>query len=92
METDHQNATGIAAQLDSGILRSEQLDQLIMDALDNLLAWLDALNNFLPDGLNPDPFNEITRHLEIDVRFQQRQAHFSKGVRDIGFRNLTQPA
>ena len=92
MQTDHQNTTGITAQLQARIFRTEQVHQFVVDDFDDLLSWLDALNDFLPDGLYPDAFDKVAGHLEIHIGFQKRQAHFAKRLTDIVFRDLAQPA
>src|SRR2546423_14109223 len=55
-----------------------------MKNLNDLLAGRDAAQDFLAESLLFDPANEILRDLEIDVRFEQRQAHLPERVIDVG--------
>ena len=45
-----------------------------------------------PRDLALDPLDEIARHLEIHVGFQQRQAHLAQGIADVGLGNLAEAA
>ena len=83
---------GIAAQIQRGVLRAEQVDQFVVDDFDDLLAGLDALDDFRADGLGLDAFDEIAGDLEIDVGFEQRQAHFAQGVADVVLGNFAEAA
>src|SRR5688572_18478762 len=83
METHHENRTGIAGQLERGILASEQIHQFVMDDLDDLLAGMDALNDFLAEGLFLDAINELLDHLEIDIRVQQGHPDLAEAVGDV---------
>ena len=91
MQTGHQHATGIAAQLDSRVSRAEQVNQLIVNDFDNLLPGLNALDHFLAQGLGFDALNEIARDLEIDIGFQQCQPHLTQSIADVFLRNFAQP-
>ena len=55
-----------------------------MDDFDDLLSRLDALNDFLADGLGFDALDKIARDLEIHVGLQQRQPDLAEGLTDVG--------
>src|SRR4051812_12498379 len=63
-----------------------------MDDLDNLLAGLNALDDFLPERFGFDPFDEIPHDLEVYVRVQQRETYLAQGIAHILFGNLAKPA
>ena len=44
------------------------------------------------ERLRFDALDEIARHLEIDIRFQQGHAHFAQGIGDVALGNLSQAA
>ena len=92
VQADHHQARGIAAQLQACILRTEQLDQFVVDEFDDLLAGLDALDDLLADRLLLDAINEIARHFEIHVGVQQRQADFTQRIGDVGVGNPAESA
>lgn len=92
MQTHHQDGTGIAAQSEAGVGGAEQFDHLIVNDLDDLLAGLNALHHLLAEGFCFDLLDEIPGHLEIDIRLQQRHAHFPQGPAHVVLRNFAQPA
>ena len=55
-----------------------------MDDFDDLLAGMNALDDFLAEGLALDALDEIARDFEIYIRIQQREA-------DIGLTDLSMP-
>ena len=63
-----------------------------MDDFDDLLAGLDALDDFLAERFGFDAFDKIAGDLEIDVGFQQRQPHLAQGIADIGLGDFAQTA
>ena len=63
-----------------------------MDDLDDLLARLNALDDFRAEGLGFDALDEIAGDLEIHVGFQQRQPHFAQGIADVGLGNFAEAA
>src|SRR5262249_43880248 len=81
-----------AAQLERCVLRPQQLDQFVVDDFDDLLAWLNALNDLLADRLLLDALDEITGDLEMDVGIQQRHPHLAQGLCDVGLGNLAESA
>ncbi len=58
-------------------------DQFVVNNPDNLLAGGQALENFRSNRLDTDIFDEVLDDLEVDVSFQERQAHFTQGVLDV---------
>ncbi len=69
-----------------------KFDQFVVDDFDDLLAGLDALNDFLAQGLGFDALDEIAGHLEIHVGFQQRHAHFAQGFPDVFLGDFSEAA
>ena len=63
-----------------------------MDDFDDLLTGLDALDNFRPEGFDTDALDEIARHLEVHVGFQQRHADFAERVARVGLGNFAEAA
>jgi hypothetical protein len=63
-----------------------------MDDFDDLLAGLDALDDFLAQRLGFDLLNEIAGDLEIDVRVQQGHTDLAQGVADVAFGDFAQAA
>ena len=92
MQSHHQQAAGIAGGLECGIARAEQIHQLIVNDFDDLLAGLDALDNFLAERFNLHPLDKIAGHLEIDVGFQKRLAHFAQRVARVFLGDFPQSA
>ena len=80
------------SRFNAGILRAQQVHQFIVDDFDDLLAGLDALDDFRADGLGFDALDEIAGDLEIHVGFQQRHADFTQGFGDVGLGNFSEPA
>ena len=54
---------------DFRILLTHQRDQFVMDDLHHLLARSDTLDDFFANGFGRHFIKEITRHLDVDVRF-----------------------
>jgi hypothetical protein len=92
VQTDHQDASWIGAQIQPGALRAEQVHKFVVDDFDDLLTGLDALDDLGADGLGFDALDEIARDLEIHVGFQQRHADFAERVCDVGLGNFSEPA
>jgi hypothetical protein len=92
MQTNHEDATRVAAEIQPGVAGAEQFDKFVVDEFDDLLARLNALDDFLTDGFAFDTFNEIAGHLEIHIGFQQRKPDFAQRVGDIGFGDLAEAA
>ncbi len=63
-----------------------------MDDLDDLLAGLDAGDDFGAERLGFDALDEIARDLEIHVGVEQGHAHFAQGIADVALGNLAEAA
>jgi hypothetical protein len=63
-----------------------------VDDFDDLLARLNALDDFLPERFLLNAFNKIAGHLEIHVCFKQRHPDLAQGISDIGLGNLAEAA
>ena len=83
---------GLPLRFSPAFWRAEQVHQFVVDDFDDLLAGLDALDDFRADGLGFDALDEIAGDLEIDIRFQQRHADFAQRIGDVGLGNLPEPA
>ena len=55
-----------------------------MNDLDDLLAGLNALDDFLAEGFGFNAIDEIAGNLEIDIGFQQSQTDFTERITDVG--------
>ena len=67
---------------------SQQGDQLLVHDLDDLLGRRQAAHDFGAHGPFLDRGHKILDHFEVDVRFQQGQAHFTHGRVDVRFRQF----
>ena len=67
------------------LFMAQEISQLFPDDFHHLMGGGQAFENFLSDRFHPNVFNEILNNLEIDVGFQQRQAHLFQGVGDVLF-------
>ena len=56
------------------------------------MAGRQALQDFLPDGFDTNPFDEILDDLEVHIGFKQREPDFLQGLADILLRQHTLPA
>ncbi len=82
----------IAGEIQAGVGRAEQVHEFVMDDFDDLLAGLDALDDFRAEGLGFDALDEIARDLEIHVGLQQCHADFAQRLGDVGLGNFSEPA
>jgi hypothetical protein len=92
VEPHQENAGRIPAELNGGMGRAEETDHFILDDLDDLLARLDALDDFLTEGLGFDLLDEIAGDFELDIGFEQRHAHLTQGVANVGLGDFAQAA
>jgi hypothetical protein len=92
MQTDQHQTGGIAGKIQRGILRAEQIRQLVADKLDDLLAGLDAGDDFGAERFGFDALDEVARDLEIHIGFQQSHPHLAQGVADVGLGNFPEAA
>ena len=75
-------------------LTAHKAGQLFVDDLDDHLGRRQAFHHLSAHRACGDCGGEILRHLVVDIRLQQRQAHLAHGLLDIGFGQLafgTQP-
>ena len=63
-----------------------------MDDLDDLLAGLDALRHILSERLHTDRLYKVLGDFEVDIRLQERHAHFAQGIGGIGLGDFPQSA
>ena len=66
--------------------RAHQFGELLIDDFYDLLARSQTGQNILPKRPNLDIRNELLDHPEMDIRLQQRHAHFAETVFDVAFR------
>ena len=83
---------GFASSFNAAFCRAEQIHEFIVDDFDDLLAGLDALDDFGADGLGLDALDEIAGDLEIHVGLQQRHADFAQGIADVGLGDFAEAA
>ena len=83
---------GLPLRFSAGVLRAEQVHQFVMDDFDDLLAGLDALDDFRAEGFGFDALDEVAGDLEIHVGLQQRHADLAQGIGDVGLGNFPEAA
>ncbi|MCY1173700.1 hypothetical protein D9M73_138680 [compost metagenome] len=69
----------------------EHFDQRVVDDLDDLLARRDRTQHVLADRLFGHLVDEIARHRQRDVGFEQRHAHFAHRRAHVGIGERTAP-
>jgi len=76
---------GTAAQvkLVLAIGAAEHLDQLFVDNREHLLSRRKTSHHIGADSLLPDALHKLPGHSEIDIRFDQCDAHFAQRRVDI---------
>src|SRR5260221_12121713 len=67
VEADHEDAGGIAAEVEGGIGGAEEFDEFVIDDLDDLLAGMDGVDDFLAGGLGLEQGGRIAGYLQINV-------------------------
>src|SRR6185369_10737125 len=92
MQAAHEDAGGAAAEIQRRVLRPEQADELVIDDFDDLLAGLDALDDFLAERLLAHAIDEVAGDLEIDVCLEQRHAHLAQGIAHVGLGDFAEAA
>ncbi len=70
-------------------MRAHQLNKFVVDDLDHGFARVEAVQHFGTDGTLAHLVDEGLDHAERDIRFQQRDTHFTQRFLDIA---LAQPA
>ena len=83
---------GLPPRFSAALVRAEQVHEFVVDDFDDLLAGLDALDDFRAEGLGFDALDEIAGDLEIHVGFEQRHADLAQGIGDVGLGNFSEPA
>ena len=89
LEADHRHDRRVARQVEGPVARREELDELVVDDLDDLLAGRQALEDLVADGPLADARDEVLDDLEVDVGLEQRQPDLAHGGIDVG---LADPA
>ena len=79
-------------QRDLALCPAQKLCQLVFDDLDDRLVRLQAAEDLFPHRLFTDVSDEIFRHLEIDIGFQQCAADLTKRPINVTFGKLALPA
>jgi hypothetical protein len=92
VQADHQDTGRIAGKIQRGVGGAEQLGELVGDDFDDLLAGLDAGDDFRAERLGFDALDEIARDLEIHVGLQQCHPHFAQGVAGVALGNFAEAA
>ena len=60
------------------VVAAEDLDELVVDGADHLLAGRDRLQQLAAGGALPHARDELAHDLEVDVRLEQRDAHLAQ--------------
>ncbi len=71
---------------------AQQLDQLVVDDLDHLLAGLHGIEHLRAHRLLEDPATKRLGHFVMHIRLEQGLADLFHRFTDIGFRNLAAAA
>ena len=84
LQADHHHGDGRGGvQIDGGAVRAEHGDELVVDDLDDHLAWRDRAQNLLADRLGLHLVDEVAHHIERDVRLEQGAAHLAHRLADV---------
>ena len=75
--------------MEDPIAGAEEVDELVVDDLDDLLAGGQAREDVPADGLLADARDEVLDDLEVDVGFEQGEPDFAHRGIDVG---LADPA
>ena len=68
--------------------RAHQVDELLIDDADDLLARIERLEHLLADGLLGDALHELADDREADVGFEQRLLDELEPVAHVRFGEL----
>ena len=85
VEAGHENDARVALDVDVTGIAAHEIGQFVMDDLDHHLLRLDRGQHILAQCLGLDAFAEFLRHLETDVRIQQRLADVLDRFGNIDF-------
>ena len=89
LQADHRDDGRVARQVEDAVAGTEQLDELVVDDLDDLLAGGQAREDILADGLLANARDEVLDDLEVDVGLEQGEPDLAHGGVDVG---LADPA
>ena len=84
LQTDHHDDRrrgGCDLQL--GVFRAHQVDELFVDDFDDLLGGQQAFQHFCTDGALGDGLHKVLDDLEVDIRLQQRKLDLAHTLADI---------
>ncbi len=85
LQTDHQDRyRWCCLQVEWYGVLAQHLDDGVIDDLDDHLAGLDRLDDFLADRTLFHLLDEVAHNLKCHVCFDQRAAHLSHGDIDVG--------
>ena len=70
---------------------AHHLLQLLRDEANQMLLGGQRAQHFLADRLFPDMLDKVADDLDVDVGFEQRQAHFAQRIVDIALGNPPLP-
>ena len=77
-----------ALEVERVVDRAHQVDELLIDDADDLLAGVERLEHLLADGLLGDARHEVADDLEADVGFEQRLLDELEPVAHVRFGEL----
>src|ERR1700722_5047848 len=72
-------------------LRTHEVDELIVNNLNNLLASCDAIDDFLAQGLSLNLIDKLFDHPKVDVGLKKSKANIFECALDIVFIDFTLP-
>jgi hypothetical protein len=70
-------------ELQARFRAAEQIDELVVNDLDDRLTRRERLQHVGADGALFDRVDEIFGNREVDVGFEQRDAHFAQYLSDV---------
>ncbi len=86
LQSGHQNHRGrLRGEFEARRVLAQQRDQLVADDLDDLLGGRKRGEHFGAHGLDADVLDQVARHVEVDVGFEQRHANLAQGLGDVLF-------
>ena len=80
----HDDRGPVLGEVEAGIDRSHEGDQLVVDVADDLLAGVDRAQHFLADRFLGDALDEDVGDIVVDVGVEQGAADLHQALADVG--------
>ena len=88
LQAAHHQHGQLGLEMQRGVDRAHQVDQLLMDDADQLLAGIERGQHFFADGLLGDLGHEVLDDRVADVGFEQGLLHQGQPVAHVRFGEL----